>query len=228
MKILVLGASGKTGREVVRQALIAGHEVTAFVRDPMKIDRGDVAVAVGDARDADDLEEALRDQDAVISTLGSGLDGKQALIEDSTRALLEAMRATRVRRLVMLSTFAASPTFKARGIMKLARIVMKGIVADKEAGERLLKRSDLDWTIIYATRLTEASASGSYRIVEGPLTDIGSISRADVASALLSTLGTLDSVRHGMVVTSSERAAAPPLPSRRRPEGVQRLCRLVP
>jgi uncharacterized protein YbjT (DUF2867 family) len=228
MKILVLGASGKTGREVVVQALIAGHEVTAFVRDPNKLDRDDVAMAVGDARNADDLRSALRDQDAVISTLGSGLNGSKPLIEDSTRALLEAMQTTRVKRLVMLSTFAASPNFKATGIMKLARFVMKGIVADKAAGERLLTRSDLDWTIVYATRLTDASASGSFRIVEGPLTDIGSISRADVASALLSALGVPDSVHHGIVVTSNERGTAAPLLGRRRDEGVQRLPGIVP
>jgi uncharacterized protein YbjT (DUF2867 family) len=81
MNILVLGAAGKTGREVLAQSLAAGHTVTAFVRDPEKLDRTDVAVAVGDARSVDDLGEALRGQDAVISTLGSGLNGRQKLIE---------------------------------------------------------------------------------------------------------------------------------------------------
>ena len=202
MNILVLGAAGKTGREVVAQALAAGHTVTAFVRDPAKLERNDVPVAVGDARSFDDLRTALRGQDVVISTLGTGLNGKQKLIESSTTALLEAMRSTRVKRLVMLSTFAASPTYKATGVMKLASIVMKGIVTDKTAGETLLRRSDVDWTIVYATRLTDEPRSGGYRTVEGTLTGVGTISRADLADALLSTLSDANSVRQSRVVTS--------------------------
>jgi NAD(P)H-binding len=93
--------------------------------------------AVGDARSVDDLGEALRGQDAVISTLGSGLNARQKLIESSTVALLEAMSSAHVNRLVMLSTFAASPTYRATGIMKLARIAMQGIVTDKTVGETL-------------------------------------------------------------------------------------------
>ena len=201
MNILVLGATGKTGREVVARALAGGHTVTAFVRDPEKLQRSDVAVAVGDARSVDDLGEALRGQDAVISTLGSGLNAKQNLIEGSTNALLRAMPNAGVRRLVMLSTFAASKSYRATGIMKLASIVMNGIVADKSAGEALLTRSRLDWTIVYATRLTDGPRSGEYHAVEGTLTDVGTISRADVADALLSTLSDHTSIRQGRVVT---------------------------
>lgn len=202
MNILVLGASGGTGREVVSQALAAGHTVTAFARNPNKLERQDVKIAVGDARNVDDLRTALRGQDAVISALGSGIKADKNLIEASTAALLEAMRSADVKRLVMLSTFAASPTYRASGVMKLARIVMRGIVADKSAGEALLKRSELDWTIVYATRLTDEPRSGSYRFVEGALTDVGTISRADLADALLSTVSDSTSVRQSRVVTS--------------------------
>ena len=202
MNILVLGAAGKTGREVLAQSLAAGHTVTAFVRDPEKLDRTDVAVAVGDARSVDDLGEALRGQDAVISTLGSGLSARQKLIESSTVALLDAMSNAHVNRLVMLSTFAASPTYMATGIMKLARIAMQGIVTDKTVGETLLKRSALDWTIVHATRLTDEPRSGDYHIVEGTVTDVGTISRADVADILVSTLSDQTSVRQSRLVTS--------------------------
>jgi putative NADH-flavin reductase len=202
MNILVLGATGKTGRQVVAQSLAAGHNVTAFVRHPEKLERNDVAVAVGDASSVDDLRKALRGQDAVISTLGSGMNAKQKLIKSSTEALLEALQSAPVKRLVMLSTFAASPTYKARGIMKVANIAMKGVVADKTAGETLLKRSDVDWTIVYATRLTDEPRSGGYRTIEGTLTGVGTISRADLADALLSTLTDATSVRQSRVVTS--------------------------
>jgi putative NADH-flavin reductase len=203
MNTLVLGASGGTGREVVSRALAAGHTVTAFVRNPDKLERQDVKIAVGDARNVDDLRTALRGQDAVVSALGSGIKADKNLIEASTAALLEAMRSTGVKRLVMLSTFVASPTYQASGVMKLARIVMRGIVTDKSAGESLLKRSDVDWTIVYATRLTDEPRSGGYRVVEGSLTDVGTISRADLADALLSVLTDGTSVRQSLVVTSS-------------------------
>jgi putative NADH-flavin reductase len=203
MNILVLGAAGKTGREVLARSLAAGHTVTAFVRDPEKLDRTDVAVAVGDARSVDDLGEALCGQDAVISTLGSGLNARQKLIESSTVALLDAMSSAHVNRLVMLSTFAASPTYRATGIMKPARIAMQGIVTDKTVGETLLKRSAVDWTIVHATRLTDEPRSGDYHIVEGTVTDVGTISRADVVDILVSTLSDRTSVWQSRVVTSS-------------------------
>ncbi len=79
---------------------------------------------------------------------------------------------------------------------------MKGIVADKTAGETLLKRSDVDWTIVYATRLTDETRSGGYRTVEGTLRCPGTIGRADLADALLSTLSDATSVRQSRVVTS--------------------------
>ena len=139
----------------------------------------------------------------MISTLGSGLNGRQKLIESSTVALLEAMSSAHVNRLVMLSTFAASPTYRATGIMKLARIAMQGIVTDKTVGETLLKRSAVDWTIVHASRLTDEPRSGHYHIVEGTVTDVGTISRADVADVLVSTLSDRTSVRQSRLVTSS-------------------------
>lgn len=112
------------------------------------------------------------------------------------------MPSAGVKRLVMLSTFAASPTYKATGLMKLAGFAMKGTVPDKTAGETLLKRSDIDWTVVYATRLTNEPRSGGYRAVEGTVTGAGTISRADTADALLSTFSDATSVRQSRVVTS--------------------------
>ena len=84
----------------------------------------------------------------------------------------------------------------------MSRVIDIGL-ADKTAGETLLKRSGLDWTIVCATRLTDEPRSAGYRTIEGTLTSVGTISRADVADALLSTLSDEDSVRQSRVVTSS-------------------------
>jgi NAD(P)H-binding len=112
------------------------------------------------------------------------------------------MHSTGVKRPVMLSTFAASPTYKATGIMKLANLAMKGIVTDETAGEMLLKRSDVDWTIVYASGLTDGPRPRGYRTVEGSLTEVGTISRADLAAALLLTVSDATSIRQNRVVTS--------------------------
>src|SRR3954454_3634767 len=106
MKLLVLGASGKTGSEVVKQALDAGHEVTAFVRDRAKLSITDAGlrVSTGDAMSFDDLRPALQGQDAVISTLGASKSSEK-LIASSTEALIKAMHETGVRRVVMMSSF---------------------------------------------------------------------------------------------------------------------------
>jgi hypothetical protein len=86
--------------------------------------------------------------------------------------------------------------------MKLAGIAMQGIVTDKTVGETLLKRSALDWTIVDTTRLTGEPRSGDCHIVEGTVTDVGTIGRADVADILVSTLSDQTSVRQSRVVTS--------------------------
>jgi putative NADH-flavin reductase len=128
MKLLAIGASGKTGHEVVRQALAAGHEVSAFVRDPARlaIRNTRLSIVTGDARDTDDLRRALQAQDAVSSTLGG--PPRQALIgrlrgrpdggtmERSTTALVAAASEAGVRRVVLWSrSQARQETARANG-----------------------------------------------------------------------------------------------------------------
>ena len=86
--------------------------------------------------------------------------------------------------------------------MRIVRLGMKGIVGDKTAGETLLKHSDVDWTIVYASRLTDGPRTGGYLVVDGTLRSMGSISRADLADVLLSTVSDPTSVRQSRVVTS--------------------------
>ena len=216
MKILVIGASGKTGHEVVRQALAAGHEVTAFVRDPSRLVLREprLTVATGDARSVDDLRRALAGQDAVISTLGgrakvamtSPLGGKSSggVMEASTAALIEAAGEAGVRRVVMMSTFMLAPNFRA-GILKPLALYYKGMNDDKRAGEEALKKSRLDWTIVYATRLTDGDRTGRERLV--PVTEIvtprDNVSRSDAAAFLLAQLDDDAAIRKAIVCTAA-------------------------
>jgi uncharacterized protein YbjT (DUF2867 family) len=216
MRVLVIGASGKTGHEVVRQALAVGHKVTAFVRDPSRLQVRDPRLPVvrGDARSVDDLRRALAGQDAVISTLGgsaknamiSPLGGKprDGVMEGSTAALIEAAGEAGVRRVVMMSTFMLAPNFR-WGILKPAALYYKGMNDDKRAGEEVLKRSPLDWTIVYATKLTDGERSGRERLV--PVTEIvtprSNVSRSDAAAFLLARLDDDASIRKAIVCTAA-------------------------
>jgi len=201
MKLLILGAAGRTGRLLVDQALAAGHTVTAFVHSA-----GDqipnVTTIVGDARSAADLEKALHGQDAVISTLGSSKPGDR-MIASSTAALIDAAQKQNVKRVIMMSSFLATPNFQPNLIVRLALKVMGSIVRDINSGEDQLRKSGLDYTIVYATRLTNDPLNPHYRVVSETekvgATD--SISRADVAEFLLRQLSDTTYVRKSVLIT---------------------------
>jgi uncharacterized protein YbjT (DUF2867 family) len=203
LNILVLGANGRTGRLVVEQALAAGHTVKAFVRDPSKLQLSDehLSVANGDARYVNDLVAALKDQDAVIGTIGGG---ERKLIATTTKALVEAMKESGVKRAVIMSTFIATPNFKPTGMMRLFPRLVRGIVKDDLAGVKLLESSDLDWTIVYATLLKNKPKAG-YRLIgpDEPVTGKNHVNRADVAEYLLTALADPSSIGQALLITGS-------------------------
>lgn len=203
MNILVLGASGRTGRLVVEQALAAGHTVTAFARDPskLKLSGENLNIANGDARDFDSLRAALKGSDAVIDTIGGG---ERKLIATTMAALVAAMQKSGVRRVVVMSTFIATPNFRPSGMMRLFPRLVRGVAKDDLAGAKLLAASWLDWTIVYAT-LLENKPSAGFRLV-GPdeiVTAKNHINRADVAECLLETLGDRATIRRSLLITGS-------------------------
>jgi uncharacterized protein YbjT (DUF2867 family) len=182
MNLVVLGATGRTGSLVVEQALAAGHTVTALVRTPEKLTTGNsnLRVVTGEATETSAVSSALEGADAVISALG----GKGSVIADSTRAIVAAARKTGVSRVVVLSTFAAERDRLGAGTRLLTGIGMGAMLKDKSAGEEMLRRSDLEWTIIYASLLSDGPASGSVVVLpEGARRGLSQkISRADLAA----------------------------------------------
>lgn len=206
MKLLVLGAAGPTGRELVSQALEQGHEVTAFVRRPDAVTQA-VRIAQGDAmRDPYSVAEALQDQDAVVSALGLGkVLFPNRFTERSIANIVPAMERAGVKRLVWMSSFGVGDTARQAPLpMRLAySTLLYAVFADKEAGEAELRKSALDWTIVYPTTLTDAPRTGSYRAGEAlKLEGLPSISRADVAHFMLRELVDNAYVRRGVVISS--------------------------
>ena len=207
-KLLVLGATGGTGQALVAQALRSGHMVTALVRDQRRLaitsDR--LRVIAGDVtNDEVALTTAVSDQDVVISALGRGKSFKsQGLIAQCTPSILRAMESQGVRRLIFTSAFGVGET--RRDVPLILRIYMRlllqDIYRDKEAGEIELRRSALDWTIVYPAVLIDGPATGQYRAGERlSLTGFPRITRGDAAKFLLSQIEDTTYVRKGVLIS---------------------------
>ena len=207
MKLLVLGATGGTGRQIVSQALTAGHEVTVFVRDPAKTGREHPHLrhVVGSLHDRQALSDAIRGHDAVISALGRGYSFKsEHLIERSVPVLIAAMQAAGVRRLVFTSAAGVGDSFAEMPIIAKLFFVtlLRGIYADKLIGERLIGDSDLDWTIARPSKMTDGPLTGTYQSGEHlALSAAPSISRADVAHFVLQAADDPRTIRKKLLVS---------------------------
>ncbi len=182
MNLVILGATGRTGRLVVEQALAAGHTVTALVRSPEKLTSANpnLRVVTGQATDASAVSRAMEGADAVISTLG----GKGSVIADSTQAIVAAARAAGVKRVVLLSSWVVERDRMDAVTRLLTGLAMGPVIKDKSAGELVLRRSDLEWTIVYPSSLTDGPAKGSVtELPEQAKRGMSEkISRADVAA----------------------------------------------
>lgn len=208
MKLLVLGATGGTGREVLRQGLAQGHEVAAYVRNPAKLQLADARLQVIPGAlpgDAAGLEAALSGRDAVVCSLGVRNAFKSGgLIEGAMRVLVPAMERAGVRRLLLVSANGVGET-RARSPLVpriMYRLLLGDIFADKAAGEAIVRASALEWTIAYPVLLTDGPRSGRYRAGEAlELRGMPKISRADVADFLLRELAQRAFVRKGAVLS---------------------------
>jgi putative NADH-flavin reductase len=188
MKLLILGATGPTGRHVVEQALRSGDSVTAFVRNPAAL--GDLAdqvvLATGDATSHRDVSAAMTGQDAVISALGAGNSvTANELFTRSSAAVVGAAEGAGVSRLVWLSSFGVGHTFAwSSPVQKLIyRTLLRSLYANKAIADEQIRSSGLDWTVVLPTKLTHGPAKGTFR-ADDRLSMKGnpSISRADVAA----------------------------------------------
>jgi uncharacterized protein YbjT (DUF2867 family) len=170
MRLFVLGASGRTGLEILELARLRGHEVTAFVRSPGKLghisrQRSSIAwldIVQGDARDADALAAALPRHDAVLSAIGppplEALLQRSTLLAECARATVDAMTAAGVARIAILS---AAVLFPERGLpFAFFRWVLKYHARDLAAMEEIVRASGLRWTIARPPRLTASTGLG--------------------------------------------------------------------
>jgi putative NADH-flavin reductase len=208
MRLLVFGATGATGQQILMQGLQQGHELTVFVRDPAKLTlREDgLRVVVGSVpENADAICGAVRGQDAVISALGVRNSLKSGnLISRSMQAIVPAMEREAVRRLILTSAFGVGDTRRDAPLLPriMYRVLLNDIFADKAAGEQYLRKSSLDWTLVYPVLLTNGPRTGQYRAGERlRLRGLPMISRADVADFILKQLQDTTYLRKGVAIS---------------------------
>lgn len=195
MQIVVFGASGGVGLEVVRQALEAGHRVTAFVRSPEKfsLTHANLTVFKGDSMDGAAVENAIAGQEAVISVLGPTRPPVPHMMETSAKNIVTGMKTHGVRRLV--STTGAGvrqpedqPKFIDHFFGFLLNLLAKEVVLDSAANVKAIQASDLDWTVVRYPRLVDGEHTGRYRVGFVDKSSGTQLSRADAADFVLREL----------------------------------------
>jgi putative NADH-flavin reductase len=208
IKLTVFGATGGIGGHVVRQALAAGHHVTAVVRDPARFDVSHPALEVAtvpDLTDADQLHAALEGSDIAISGVGPRGRKDGPVASSTTRGILHAMDASGVRRFVAVSAVPVGSVpegesfLNRRILLPFISAVARDVYVDLAEMEDEIRRSATEWTIVRPPRLVNKPLTGEYR------TDIGAnvprgyaISRADVAHLMLAVLDNPATVRQAI------------------------------
>jgi uncharacterized protein YbjT (DUF2867 family) len=210
MKMTVFGATGGIGGHLVRQALDAGHKVTAVVRDRARFDVRHPAlevVTVPGLTDPEVLRCALESSDAAISGVGPRGRKDGPVASSTTRGILRAMEASGVRRFVAVSAVPVGPVPDGESFLN-RRIVLPFIAAfardvyvDLAEMEDEIRRSATEWTIVRPPKLVNKPLTGKYRtVLGGNVPRAYSISRADVADAMLAALDNPATLRQAIGV----------------------------
>ncbi|HEU4398151.1 MAG TPA: NAD(P)H-binding protein [Actinomycetota bacterium] len=221
MKLTILAATGGIGRQLLEQALAAGHDVTVVVRNPKKLSRA-VRTVIADLAAADPaaLESAVAGADAVLSGLGPRSASETGVATRGTRAIVRAMQATGVRRIVVVSAApigtVPSPGrpkpprhdpgdgFLMRNLLSpLTKAAFRKPYADLALMEDVLRDSGLDWTVVRPPRLTDKPLSGTYRTAHGRNLRGGLfVSRADVAHLMLRVLEQPETIKQAIGIAN--------------------------
>ncbi|MFD9795710.1 NAD(P)-dependent oxidoreductase [Streptomyces sp. NPDC059070] len=210
MKLTVFGASGRIGAQVVTQALAAGHQVTAVVRDPARFTATGPGLELvrADLADPESLRDAVAGRDAVLSGLGanSRADAATGVTARLTASVVKAMDAAGTRRLLVVSAGPVGPEapddpFLDRLTLTVVQRVLKDVYGDLRRMESDLAASALDWTAVRPVRLVNKPLTGAYRTaVAATPRSARSIGRADVAHAMLRMIDDPATVKQGVCV----------------------------
>jgi putative NADH-flavin reductase len=210
MQITVFGATGGVGKELVKQGLQRGYAVTAVVREARRLPLTGPALRVATIAALDDpgtLIPVIRGSDAVLSALGPRGRKDGPVVSSSTRAIVSAMDACSTRRFVGVSAAPVGPMAEGESLVNrwvllpVVKSIFRNVYTDLAEMEALLQASDIDWTVVRPPRLVDKPIAGRYRTALGGNVARGSsISRADVAHAMLEALPAPQTFRHAVGV----------------------------
>ena len=197
MKLVVFGPTGGTGRELIRQALAAGHDVTAFSRRPFDTP---AKLVTGDVLDRTAVGDAVRGHDVVLSALGTRPWRHVDICSGGVAQMIPAMQAAGVRRIIVMSSLGVGEP-KAGLVVRLGgALLLRKSFRDKHAMETLLAGSDLDWIAVRPGFLTNGKPRGAWRVADDGSLKNGRISRADTAAFMLQQLVSPEWVRRRPVL----------------------------
>lgn len=207
MNITVFGATGKTGLEVVWQALEGGHQVTAFVRDPVRltIDNKNLSVHTGDVFNSASVAEAIEGKGAVICALGGGSDLKKTTVRTTgTVNIIKGMQKNNVKRLLVVTAMGIGESWDTLSLVNkfFFAVVLKSAREDHEAQEAAIKESGLDWTIIRPGGLVDTPRTGIYDVGENIRAKTSRIARADVADLIIKELDRTDNIGKALTISN--------------------------
>jgi putative NADH-flavin reductase len=191
-QITVIGASGRTGIPLVEQALQAGYQVKALVRNRQKlpIQHSNLTVVEGDAKNASKIEEAVKGSQAVLMMLGHTPTSEKDILAESTKHVIAAMKKYQVKRLINLTgagvRFEGDPSsFGSKFMRFLLKTLAGKLLEDSIHQKSLITKSGLDWVIVRGPRLLDGPHTGKYQTGYLNMGPGQKINRADVADFML-------------------------------------------
>jgi putative NADH-flavin reductase len=232
MRLTIFGATGSTGTCLAQQALAAGHEVTAVVRNqarltvrPSKLAESKPAesksaadwdpaadarllVITADPMDPAAIIPAVTGADAVLTAIGPRGTGVTTVSQDSVRSIIAAMQKTGARRLLTVSGSIVADEGESPYLRYLIKPVarrtfLRHVCADMRAAETEVEASDLDWTIMRPPGLTSKPATGHYRMrIDGGLPRCLTVTRADLAACMLAAIGNQATIRKHVAIAN--------------------------
>ncbi len=190
MKVVIFGSTGKTGVELVKQALEQGHSVTAFVRDPARlaVENDNLTIVTGDVFNPSSVVKAIEGQDAVICALGAGSDLKKTTVRTTgTINIINSMQKNNIKRLIVVTAMGVGESWNTLSFFNkfFFATLLRSSRDDHETQEAAVKESGLDWTIVRPSGLTETPRTGIYDVGENILATTSKIARADVADLII-------------------------------------------
>jgi putative NADH-flavin reductase len=210
MRLAVFGATGRTGKELVEQALAAGNEVVAYARNPSRlgITHENLTIVQGVLSDRELIERAITSADAVISVLGPRGGSKDKPLTQGMQNIVAAMDKQAVRRLIISSTLSVKdqndmPEFRAGALVFLVKHIMHAAYEEIVSVAETVRASDLDWTIVRLAMLDNKAKSGKVRAGYLGRGEVGTwISRADIAGFILQEMQDKKYVRQAIAISN--------------------------